>query len=198
MTVAHDVHYIQVPKREECLILLEKCGVKGALFKHSLRVNDVAVFIAKKLVENQELVDLQVVDRGSLLHDIGKPLVQGDEDHSAKGAELLFKMDFPKLANVVLKHSLSFILNNKFNSWEELIVYYADKRVEEDKIVSIHERLDSWKHKYPDSAELIEEVRPNLEELERQLFAHLKFTPAELGFKVEKSYVDPYAHNFLS
>jgi len=177
-------HHTKQPKREECLALLNQFSVPEGVLQHSLKVNEVAVFLGQKLVEKQELIDLQVLDRASLLHDIFKHN-DSSEIHCARGAELLAKMGFPDTANAIKKHYTDFIIKSKFANWEELLVYYADKRVDGSLIVSVDERLDRLSSRHPDYSGDIEKIRANLKKLEAQLFRHLSFRPEQLAEKIK-------------
>ena len=63
-------------------------------------------------------------------------------------------------------------------------MYYADKRVEQDVIVTIDERLQFLKARYPEHASTIDAVKPKLKELEKQIFKHLSFNPEDLKDKI--------------
>lgn len=175
-------HYTVQPKKEECIKLLERHGIKDNMMRHALMVNAVAVLLGQMLVDKQELIDLQVLDRASLLHDIFK--LKDKPFHAEKGADLLFNMGYPDIALAIRNHRIDFILKNKFNNWEELLVFYADKRVEGDRIVSIDERIDSLKKRHPEHAENMEKTREPIKELESQIFKHLNFRPEQLAEKI--------------
>jgi len=53
---------------------------------------------------------------------------------------ILLEIGEKKLANLVRKHDFWRI--DHLKDWEEKILYYADKRVEADKIVSLEKRFE--------------------------------------------------------
>ena len=52
------------------------------------------------------------------------------------------------------------------NTWEEKIVFYADKRVVDDKIVSLEERLKYIKNRY---AHINEKLMDKYSEIEKKI-----------------------------
>jgi uncharacterized protein len=167
---------LALPSREQCLALMMKHDLRRGMIKHSVMVSKVAVFLAKKLKETGEAVDVDVVERAALLHDLDKSLTLGNSslEHAEHSRKILAEEGFPELGGIVAKHRLSFILEDKLDSWEEKLVYYADKRVRHEKIVSLDERFDYLLERYgsrsPDVKKTILECKPKVLELEREIF----------------------------
>lgn len=63
----------------------------------------------------------------------------GKIGHEEAMARLLEKIGESEIGNLVRKHS--FFKVAELKTWEEKIIYYADKRVKGDKIVSLSERF---------------------------------------------------------
>jgi len=143
---------MKLPTREECFKLLEKYNTLPNIIEHSKKVNKVAVHLAKKLKEKGIDINIDLVDRASLLHDIAKSKIIREkippekENHHIDGEKILIKEGYPKIARIVRMHSLKEIKNLK--SWEEKIVQYADMRVRHTNIVSIRERIDDLIKRY--------------------------------------------------
>ena len=178
-----DKHYTVLPKKEICLHWLEQHGIKGEVLEHSKLVNKIAVFLAKSLIAKTELIDLQLTDRASLLHDIGKN-EDSQQHHSIVGAKILDELGYPKLAAAVKHHKGDFILNHKFNGWEELLVYYADKRVLGTDLLSLDERISRLKQMQPENIGTLSNILTKQKALESQIFQHLEFTPSDLKEKI--------------
>jgi len=149
---------------------MDEFGVPLHIRKHSLAVAKLGVFLAKKLKEKGISVDVDLVDRACLLHDILRicDLRESGYDRSrqaitdkdrAKWRQLraryrnlchedaafaLLRDAYPELALAVKRHRYAALLDEKDKpvTWEEKIVYYADKRVMHDKIVPLKERLE--------------------------------------------------------
>ena len=59
-----------LPTRKECLAIIEEHHVPPHIVKHSLTAAKLAVFLAQRLTEKGIAVDVNLVDRACLLHDI--------------------------------------------------------------------------------------------------------------------------------
>lgn len=175
---------MNLPSREQCLSLLEKYGVPGHIARHSLAVERVAVFLAKKFNEAGIPVDAMLVSRAAVLHDIDKleTLKEGfGHLHGKLSREILEKEGFPEIGKIVEAHHLERILEKSpFDCWEEKIVLYADKRVNHDKIVSLDERFDYLLKRYGAEKGIrttIMKCRLPAERLEKEIFSKINITP---------------------
>jgi len=158
-----------LPTRKECLAIIKEHHVPPHIVKHSLAVAKLAVFLAQQLKEKGIAMDVDLVDRACLLHDIARICNIKELDYSrfeqpvtaedkAKWRRLraryegvpheyaaydILKDEYPALALTIKKHRYIGLLNEKEkpNTWEEKLVYYADMRVMHDKIVPLEERL---------------------------------------------------------
>lgn len=166
---------MKIPNRTKCLALLRQyCRNE---FKHIIEhcnlVNKVAVFLAKKLREAGEEVNVKLVDAASLLHDIGKPAEikqkAGNSIHHVLALKIL--KEFPEVAEVVKKHVLSEAKNCK--TWEEKIVCYADSRVAHQIIVSLDERLADLRVRYPKHIKEIDRYAQHVKKIEEEIFSKL-------------------------
>lgn len=160
------------PGEADCRQLLRQYQVPNNIIQHSVAVKQAAIELAGKLQDNGVDVDRRLVTSSALLHDIAKHIClnqEEDERHPEKGAEILRKEGYDQIAEVVAKHGLEAILSSSLDSWEEKIVYYVDKRVEEEKVIGLEQRLDCLRQRYPDSLELINRAEPLIKELEESL-----------------------------
>ncbi len=118
---------------------------------HSLMVARVAAVLHNGLLTSQvpqdQIPPRGLVLAGALLHDIAKtPCLNSRCEHAKRGRDLCLEYDFPEVAEVVLEHVLlsdfspSRYTDGLFLAKE--LVYYADKRVRHDEIVSLQERLE--------------------------------------------------------
>lgn len=164
-----------LPSREECYQLFQKYSTPENVINHCETVNHVAVFLASKLKAENVAIDVELVDKASLLHDIART----SEHHAEKGATILRKEGYPQLAAIIKDHRYDTINENKLDSWEKKLVYYADKRVTQS-IVSLEERIHIWMEQYPEYAEKIKETLPLVKNLENCIFNQLTISPDEL------------------
>jgi uncharacterized protein len=95
-------------------------------YEHVDRVVKIAILLAKK-----EKADIELVQVGAILHDVGRCVGQPHNETGAKlASEILNKVHYPpqktqKIARIVLLHDVD--SKNKLNSLEEKIVWDADK-----------------------------------------------------------------------
>ena len=143
----------KIPSREECLDILNKNKTPSNVIEHCKTVCKLAEDIAGKLIKKGIKVNKKLVVAATLLHDIEREKA----NHIAEGTKLLKSIGFPEVSEVVRKHSLYGIGNEnvKPKTIEEKIVFYADKRVKGNEIVSLKERFEDIKKRY--NVDLIEE-----------------------------------------
>ena len=159
--------------RTETLKILEEEGIRGGVLRHSFRVNQIAMYLAKKLISKGEKINLRLLDSASLLHDVGKKLHDETEiDHVTTGVMILKDRELDNIAEIVRKHSINAIVeDNKIpTSWEEKLVYYADKRSKGDQLVSLDERIENMKKRYPKIKEFLSSAIPKIKEIEDEIF----------------------------
>ena len=158
-----------IPTKEECLVLLNKNKTPSKIIEHSKAVCKVAEKIANKLIKKGIKLNKKLVTAAALLHDIER----AKDNHVPKGAILLKKLGYPKVAQVTRKHSLYKLeqKNRQPKAWEEKIVFYADKRAMGNKIVSLEKRFKALEKRY--HVELSKELEFT-KKIEKQLLGNEK------------------------
>lgn len=160
----------KIPAYFECLQLLKKYKVPQNVIAHCIKVNEVAMLLARKIAARGEKINLELVDAASLLHDIDKVLDNNGENHGKLSRQILEKEGFPEVGKLAEKHIMHTILKeNGLLTLEEKIVFYADKRVNHDKIVSIEERFRYYRKTYPQYIDTMNHTEPLVNELENEL-----------------------------
>ncbi|EKD47642.1 MAG: hypothetical protein ACD_65C00347G0001 [uncultured bacterium] len=95
------------------------------------------------------------------------------KSHEEAAYEILSEMGERDLAHLIKSHKFANILNaHPFKNWEEKILYYADKRVENDKIVYLQKRLEGGAKRNADTEEkkaLTAKIWPKIFELEKEV-----------------------------
>jgi hypothetical protein len=108
------------------------------------------------------------------------------------------------LAKVIRKHRYTAIAHQKDKpvTWEEKLVYYADKRVMHDRIVSLKERLDeahkryaAWRRVNARSSLDTVKIDRLIYKLEKEIFAYIGLNPLAVTDKFIDSY--PNCSNLL-
>jgi uncharacterized protein len=144
-----------IPSRHWIFSLLSERGMPPHIVRHSMRVRMVAVAIAHAMREAGHGVDLVLVDRASLLHDICKAdsLARGG-DHAGMGQSLLESLGYPRIGSIVGQH----IRLSSMEVNEAMVVNYADKRVMHDRVVSLERRFLDLMDRYSMGGQNMERI----------------------------------------
>lgn len=117
---------------------------KAALLHDLVKVCDFNSFSLSSVQQKVNPADLKVWKK--IKRDYGKV------GHARGAADILQKNGHADLAVLVLKHDfyspVSVEKQDRPQSYEEKIIYYADKRVMHSNIVSIRQRLEDLDHRY--------------------------------------------------
>jgi uncharacterized protein len=133
--------------------LLRKAGMTDEDIQHSLLVTRKALEIAHRTGED---LDLELVGRGALFHDLGKSKTHGIE-HGKLGAEMGRELGLPESITAIMeKHIRGGLTENeavelglpvkdyRLRKPEERIVIYADRLVDiiADKVVTTEDQAE--------------------------------------------------------
>lgn len=144
---------------------------------HSFKARDVSVFLAKELNNKGEDLNINLVEASALLHDIAKILCLGSKErHDLVGAKILREKGYDRIAEIIEQHIL--LVEKHSQITEEEIVFYADKRVMHDKIVSLSKRFKDVTERYAFGN--IDMIKKKSYELEKRIFKNLDFKPDDL------------------
>ena len=149
---------IQLPSRDIAFELLKILKVPYQVRRHSLKVCEKALELAEKITKNN--INIELVEIGALLHDIGRAKTHGFK-HAIIGGKLLRERGFPKeLARICETHILGGLDKEDAKqeglpeidylpiTLEEKIICLADKHIAGTKEVSIEQRFEKWFSKY--------------------------------------------------
>jgi uncharacterized protein len=152
-----------LPTRQQALQFLHQSGCTKNVVKHCEAVADLAVQIAEACKKNGVQVDLELVEIGALLHDIGRAKTHSVH-HAIIGAEIAESLDLPEsLISIIKRHVGGGITAREAEKlgWpkdiyipqtiEEKIVSYADKLIEGSKTVPIEKTIEKFSNKLPHS-----------------------------------------------
>jgi len=178
-----------LPDYSACLGWLEEQGTSFNIMAHMQLTAAAAYLMGVWLRKKGVSVDPVLAHRGGLLHDLGKmeSIRSSRErgvlgDHAALAREILSARGQPELAEIAGRHMLCpDPASPRFpRSWEEKLVHFADKLVEDNRLVSLEERLEALKTRYPAFAQEIAASLPALTALEQEICGHLEIAPGEL------------------
>jgi len=149
----------KLPSKMEAIKLLMESGCSPGVILHSLMVAQVASDIADACRRRGLNVDLQLVEVGALLHDIGRSKTS-TVDHGLVGAEMLRSLGLPEPVALIAERHVGCGLpkseaeklgwpNKSYlpETLEEKIVAYADKLVEGGRRLTIKEAIRKLKKK---------------------------------------------------
>ena len=179
-----------IPSTEKCISMMSTCGMLDNIKAHSLKVEQVAHIIAAGLNKNGAQISLAMVTAGALLHDIAKTMCLGsDEDHAALGHEICINNNFNEIADIVGEHIQLKKYKPDGRISEKEIIYYSDKRVNHDQVVTLDKRLEYLLDRYAKNEEnLIARIKENFRkcrEVEKRIFSCLDFAPEDLSEMVK-------------
>ncbi len=184
---------INIPSIKECLELHDRFEMLDNIRGHSFVVARVAEALVDGLHRTGKspgpLPDKEEVIVGALLHDIAKTLcIKTDCRHAEIGRQICLDLGYPELSEIVAEHvvlknfATDLYARGIFGTKE--MVFYADKRVRHDQVVSLDGRLEYILERYGDNNPAKEQlIRQNFNksiELEYYLFSFLDFLPEEL------------------
>ncbi len=185
--------------------LLNEFHVPKHIRRHAKKVAGVCEFIGGRI----QGVDLELLKKAAYLHDLVRicdftkwnPDNMPDEhseeskieweqirkkyagkSHEQAACEILSERGYHALANLIKSHSFENILKG-LTTWEEKILYYADKRVENDQIVSLEHRLEEGKKRNADTPErkrISDLARPKIIALEKEICAKAGIKPESI------------------
>lgn len=204
---------IKLPTEQQCFKYFDDYNVPENILKHCLKVRKVAVFLANKLKnklkESGADINIELIDRTALLHDLFKAgvisnlkpnkfhqqnfsqeelamreLLRQKYPNMYEGeiAHAIFKEEFPELA-LALRNCSS--LGNLNPSWEELIVHYADFRVLKEEVVPLDVRKAYLQEIYPAKEGLWDLYLEKMKEVESKIFSNVDFAPVNLATEME-------------
>lgn len=156
---------MRIPTVEECYELMNSYAMLPNIVAHSQQVARVAAAIVDHLKEGTDVHRAAVIT-ACLLHDITKTRsLQTREHHDVSGGRLLAELGFPTIGAMVEEH----VVLKDFQAYGDLLekelVFYADKRVMHDRIVTVEERVDDLIVRYGTTEERIRLINANFAQL---------------------------------
>jgi putative nucleotidyltransferase with HDIG domain len=138
-----------IPTERHIRLLWEKYEVPDRKRNHMELVARVALFLADRLTERNPRIHIKksLLLAAALLHDIDKnaPNRPG-ERHPDAAVRTLRKEGMEEVARIVATHSVHAILDLAIapTSWEEKLLYLADKMVKQD-VMTVDKRFALWR-----------------------------------------------------
>jgi uncharacterized protein len=154
----------RLPSERMALKLLRESGCSRRVINHCKAVEKVATEIAEACKNRGLNVDMELVQIGALLHDIGRSKTHSVH-HAIVGAEIARSLNLPEaVISIIERHVGGGITTEEAENlgWpaksyvpqtlEEKIVTYADKLIEGSERVSIEQTIEKFSRKLPPSS----------------------------------------------
>ncbi len=186
---------MRIPSLDKCFQIIDQMEMLSHIVDHSVQVCRVALLLADRLKSAGIQLNSNLVQASSLLHDITKTRsFTTGENHASTGHQLISDMGYKEVGHIIgqhvrLKHYPILQIPSEAD-----IVNYADKRVLNDKIVTLKKRMEYILERYGknrDNRQRIKKLWEKTEEMEAAIFKHLIFPPKDLDkFLIKKNTQD--------
>ena len=178
------------PGYAACLAMLQQQSLSFNILAHVHAVAAAAYQLAVWLRAAGQPVDPLLAHRGGLLHDLAKGNSDPQISHGELAAVLLSDQGYPRLAEIAHRHMFFSLIEpeNMPLTWEQKLVYFTDKLIEAGGVVSLEERTQALRKRYPQDAEAIKHMLPALEAMQEDLCAVLGFPASELVQRLKSAF----------
>ena len=167
----------ELPSSEAALKLLSEGGCSKRVVKHCKAVSALAVKFARACKKKGLTVDVNLVEVGALLHDIGRSKTH-DVTHAVVGVEIAKSLNLPEsIVSIIECHIGGGISADEAEklglpvkdyspvTLEEKLVAYADKLIEGSHVVPIERTLEQFSRTLGDGHPAIDRIIRLHEEL---------------------------------
>lgn len=154
----------KLPTREQALAFLRQTGCRPNVVRHMETVSQLAVEMAENCKQRGHQVNVQLVEIGALLHDIGRARTHSVH-HAVAGAEIARQLGLPEQVIRIIKRHVGGGITQKEarklgwpedtytpETLEEKVVSYADKLIEGSRRVPITNTIEELSQELPPSA----------------------------------------------
>ncbi len=135
---------------QTCAGLNEKYRTSVKMRLHMKAVADYANVLSYKLNINGCKINRELLFYSALLHDIAR----NKPNHALEGADILRREGYFEVAKIVERHH-NLTLMEAENINETSLLFYIDKRVKEQNLVTLEERFEASKKKCKTEIELL-------------------------------------------
>ena len=161
---------------------------------HSIRVCQVACFLAKRLNDNGNALNEDLVLAAALLHDVTKTRsFETKENHAETAAQFLKEAGYSEIGRMVAQHVRLDSYDSEAPLTEAEILNYSDKRVLHDRVVSLEERFDYIMERYartPEDRDRVAFLRSKTSEVGQKIFSCLTISPEDLAGRLDAAIYD--------
>jgi uncharacterized protein len=151
-----------VPTEAECYEIIRRFNMLDNIVRHSEQVMAVSLALVDNL-SDPSIIQKSLVMAAALLHDIAKTRTIGTRElrHDLIGGQIMREMGYDAIAEIVESHVVFERFDPDGPLEEREIVFYADKRVMHDRIVSIDDRVDDLVERYGINERIVKLITEN-------------------------------------
>jgi len=152
---------LPVPDDTRCAEYWAQYDMLENVAEHSLKVANIATFMAHRAKEIGLPVDVATVRASALLHDIAKTycILHGGNHSQLGGAWAMELTNNPNIASGVTHHVYWPFALDLEKYFTPLAVIYADKRVNHTELVSVKERFKDLIKRYGIPLNLMDRIK---------------------------------------
>lgn len=177
-----------IPDLETSFSLLREREVPVHIVGHSVAVAKSALLLGESLSAVGRQQNQALLAAAGVLHDIAKfATLETGEDHAQVGADWLDEKGYGSVAWVV-RHHVHIHVDLLEPVDEKELIFYADKRVQHEKIVTLGQRFIDLQHRYGRNEGvlgLLADMKTTTLGLEEKIYADLSWLPEELESRVK-------------
>jgi uncharacterized protein len=151
-----------VPTEAECYGIIRRHNMLDNIVRHSEMVMAVSLALVDNL-RDPSTIQKSLVLAAALLHDIAKTRTIETRElrHDLIGGQIMRAMGYDAIAEIVESHVVFEGFDPDGALQEREIVFYADKRVMHDRIVSIDDRVDDLVKRYGINERIVKLITEN-------------------------------------
>ena len=167
-----------LPNREQALGLLHKYKCSPQVISHCVAVANLAVETAGKLEGKGHKINIELVEAGALLHDLGRSQTH-TVDHAIAGAQIAQSIGLPEtVIRIIKRHVGAGITAEEAQilGWpkdiyapqtlEEKIVSYSDKLIDKSRRMPIESEIERLQMKNkPQAAKRVRKLNDEITNL---------------------------------
>lgn len=146
------------PDEEQCWRILDRYGTPAHIIKHCMAVTDTALLIAEELNKTDMILSIPLLRASGMLHDV----LRVKPKHAHLGAELMLAYGYPEVADIIHDHMDYQQPLPLYDIAEKDIICLADKFCQEDRLVTLEQRLMPVLMRYKNDPEAVASIESKI------------------------------------
>ena len=156
LTDFYELH--KYPDKEQCGRILDRVGTPAHIVRHCEAVTDTALTIAMELNYRGLNLSLPLIYAAGSLHDV----LRMRPEHPKLGAELMLDYGYPEVADIIKDHMKYQHPLPVYDVTEKDIICLSDKLRQEDKLVTLEQRLAPVLLRWKDDPDAVRDIESKI------------------------------------